>query len=78
MYEIIKIEDVTKTCDSPFIITLNDKFQFIGDEARAMEHHCRKGMTAKLKYHMCNESFIVERMYIPEMTDIGSNLNIYI
>jgi len=77
MFEIIKIEDVVQTCDSPCIITLNNKFHLIGDEARAMGHYCQKGMEARVKYHMSNQDFIVERIRFPKLIK-GVKLDTYI
>ena len=77
MYEHIKIENVIQTCDSPFIITLNNKFQLIGDEARAMGQYCQKGMKARVQYHMSNADFIVEKIRFPELFK-GVQISTYI
>ena len=77
MFEHIKIKDVIQTCDSPFIITLNDKFQLIGDEARAMGQYCQEGMKARVQYHMSNSDFIVEKILFPELVK-GVQINTYI
>lgn len=78
MQEIIKIESCMQISESPFILTLNNKFQFIGDEARALEHFCQEGAEARIQFHMSNKDFIVENIRFPEGAQKGNNINIYI
>ena len=77
MQEIIKIESCTQISESPFILTLNNKFQFIGDEARALEHFCQEGSEARIEYHMSNKDFIVEHIRFSEEAQKGTQINIY-
>lgn len=76
MQENIKIESCIRIGESPFILTLNNKFQFVGDKARALENFCKKGMKAQVNFHMCNNDFLVDDILFPKEYQKGTQLNI--
>jgi hypothetical protein len=62
MLKTFKIEKVVKTEEEsgPFILTINDNNQLIGDMARAYQGYMKIGKEISTKGHYIGEDFIIE------------------
>ena len=67
MEQFLTIKTVVKQSESPFILTLNDRFQLIGDKARALEGYIQKGMDIAVTGYTRGDDFLIERMTFNEL-----------
>lgn len=76
MEQFLTIQKVVKKSESPFILTLNDRFQLIGDQARALEGYMQKGMDVAVVGYTRGDDFLIERMTFNELKK-GVQINRY-
>jgi hypothetical protein len=79
MLREFKIKKVVKTEEKsgPFILTINDNNQMIGDMARALVGYIKIGLEVTAKGHYIGEDFIIETLR-PKCRMRGSQVDTYV
>ncbi len=78
MEQFFTIETVVKQSNSPCIITLNGRFQLIGDNARALEEYMRPGMKCAAVGYTRGKDFLIERLTFTDGVVKGLQVNRYV
>ena len=76
MVQQFKIKRIVKKSDSPFIITLNDHYQLIGNKARILEKYIKRGMNAKVSGYMHGNDFLIEVLDFPDGVVKGAQIDL--
>jgi hypothetical protein len=78
MLKTFKIEKVVKTEEEsgPFILTINENKQMIGDMARALQGYIKVGLDVSAKGHYIGKDFIIETLR-PNCRMRGSQIDTY-
>ena len=77
MVRRFRIKTIVKKSESPFILTLNDNNQLIGDRGRALEGYIKKGMLVKAEGFTRGDDLLIENILFPEGVQKGVQLNMY-
>jgi len=76
MIRNFKIKKIVKKSDSPFILTINNTNQLIGDKARALEGYMMEGMNIKIEGHTHGKDFLIEQLNFTDGVQKGAQLDI--
>jgi hypothetical protein len=76
MVRTFKITNIVKTCESPFILALNDTNFLIGNKARALQNYVQEGMNVSASGYLRDSDFLIETLNFLDGVKKGAQIDI--